>query len=310
MAEDTEASRTTLRVPFEILDDIIDMTVSTLEPRTLSSMALVSQYCRIRANQKRFSSVSSDNAERFKNLASVFISQSQVQGMLHIASFIVYFHYRRGAMSSTPHPFLNGMMTVIFNMLFRPSPYYKPSSKDFVLNLDPSGDNNFDGIPWDRFHPSITPAFMHLCYNSRLTELWLFNIQNIPSGILRYSPTLKHLRLDHVSAAPTRLTVFPGSDSQIVLTSLHVYGSVDFEDVTGILCGKTPTTPNLFLALTELRTVLCTFDDIDTTNQLLAYAPSVQVLSLSVRPVGKSSLFTFSAFLFERYVKLTLVMCT
>lgn len=287
-----------LDLPPELVDDIITRALANLGGRSLSSMALVSQHFRVQVNQQRFSAIILDTdlgydctyiSHRLNTLALIVDAERYIPGMLNVASFITCFEFSMVAKQDESRPRIDIAMAILCKALFRPTQSYKSRAEDFQFRLEPWQRSYTDELTeWNSLSPDFTASFADLCRNSALTRLRIFNIRHVPMGLLQGS-SVKHLHLRDVDIH-RHLDLSSETHRPCFLHSLVVDGSLPFETISHILCGRHAPPPALFSRLKELKMMLRGHGDVDTTNQILSKATSLDTLTLSLPVVLRGEL--------------------
>lgn len=225
-------------LPLEILDEIVTTAVRTLNPPSLSSIALVSNKYRILVNESRFSfihlgshmgRIEDSDCHRLDSLADLLRTGSVVDSMPSVANFITSLSLTAWGNTSELSPLLhNGALAYVFHKLFRQSAHsYSPRSEFRRVSLDilnwtqrlsslPS-DRESQGsisdddegqeeeesyeetfLEWSLTDSALTMSFINFLLNSQVTHLHLSHIHNIPLNFL-LGTNLQHLSLGEVS---------------------------------------------------------------------------------------------------------------
>ncbi|KAH9479937.1 hypothetical protein JR316_0008534 [Psilocybe cubensis] len=275
------------KLPSELIDDIVDRALTVLDDQSLSSMALTTQHFRVKVNQKRFSAVildsifgrnCSDLSNRLNCFAILVDGQRRLTPrMINVASFVNSFEFSMVPQEGENPPFIDAAMTVLCNNLFRETPGYRPRTDEFTFKFEPWNHSYSDKhYHWETFRMAMRHAFVDLVRRSKLTSLQIAAICSMPVGALQGSK-IKHLHLRQVSINPS-LDLSSPLLSPVILESLFLDGLVSYRTLCGLFCGRYDSASNLFTRLTNLKVTLRAIDDVDTANQILTNATSLDTL--------------------------------
>ncbi|PPQ85588.1 hypothetical protein CVT25_000032 [Psilocybe cyanescens] len=158
MFSDGRLLRSASSLPVEILDEIMITAVRTLDPPSVSSIALVSNAYRILANVARFSSIDhqmirvQDSAcRRLDTLVDVIKAGRLVDTMPAVDAFITSFSLTTSGSTDELRPLLhNGSLGFIFHTLFHQStPSYTPRSNFRKMSLEIRNWTSYQAVlPW------------------------------------------------------------------------------------------------------------------------------------------------------------------
>ncbi|PPQ85035.1 hypothetical protein CVT25_010248 [Psilocybe cyanescens] len=273
-------------LPLEVLEAVIDIAVTTLDPPSISSIALLSHHFRIFANNARFSSVLffSDGASSLKRmigriheLSDLIHCSKQIQTMLETNIFITSFDLRIAITGWDPLPFWSdGSLALIFNSLFgHPNALRSPSRKLCLVLLH----NMLH--PWDLLDKSLSGSLSALIKTSHLNDLCLERVYVIPLDFIHGSK-IQHLSLANITFNRGLVYKHPSPGDLVSLKSLciQVDRTIEVNDLTKLIDNQSHPTPDTFSHLTTFSILFRTFESLDAMDNILKMTRCLQSFTI------------------------------
>lgn len=262
-------------LPFEIVENIIETAVATLDAATLSSIALVSHDFHHSANNVRFSSAIFDTeqhrssfekeTDRIHELSSLIDSGKRTETLPGVHTFITSFILKLNALApiGALDAFLkDGSLAFIFNNLFRIPPT-KPSAR-LTLSIEIADVRN-DGPEygddiviklgdWRRFGSNLSRALIALIRTSHLNDLRIVQLIGIPTNFL-LGARLKHLLLHGIGtdkrSNPPDDPQVSGPPTCLESLSLDMF-LVGYKTLSELVCSEATPTLDTYTSLKSI----------------------------------------------------------
>lgn len=286
------------QLPFEILDNILEEALKTMNRASLSSLALTSRGLRIYANEARFSTLlpykghvghdCDGTIRRLDGLADIIRDGHSVPTIPGVAEFVTSFQLKVTGYATALQRVLDSKsIPFIFANIFRPSQLYTSIQKPrtLILSLHPFewGYSSDVRSHWTMLNGELRGEFANLLRFSGLNELHLRQIRGIPSSFLQGSK-IKCLSFRGVSLHSSIV----GKSEPIDLESLSIDHCIPFRDLVHLCFNSSLPLSRSFLNLTTASIQVNHAEDMDTLNEILANAPCIEHLGVILHYVGSS----------------------
>ncbi|KAH9475622.1 hypothetical protein JR316_0012739 [Psilocybe cubensis] len=258
-------------LPLEVIDTIMEIAVDTLDPKSVSSITLLSHHCRIIANKKRFFYIGGDSKTKTSStdydILATLIEEAAGYAMRGIHTFIAHVDI---IIQEDCRARQMQVYIAIWNQIFRDDAILHTPVRKLEIRT------TYFAKLQDR-HPAMEPSLRSLIKESHINALELHSTTGLPFDLL-WESKIEHLSLSWVGGWSVPDIV---SDRlvPVYLKSLNIVtqpiGSFEVLDLL-ILLGGPKFSPLQYLTKLTLLTVCQAFP-----IELIEQTKRLETLSLN-----------------------------